>query len=101
MWAANTGSMITSKMKNEITKPKTIKTAIIMLLFGAAMGVIAKWLDINTQFLQITSSLNLANVFSEMSIWILIGTLISIYSKTKGRAALNVFVFCKKTPIRI
>lgn len=65
-----------------------------MFLFGAVLGILSKLLDINTQFLQITSSLNLSNVFSEMSIWILFGTLISIYSKSKGKAALNVFVFC-------
>lgn len=29
-----------------------------------------------------------------MSIWILLGTLIAIFSKTKGKAAMNVFVLC-------
>ncbi|WP_245532808.1 hypothetical protein [Acetivibrio clariflavus] len=29
-----------------------------------------------------------------MSIWILIGTIIAIYSKTKKKAMINVFLFC-------
>ena len=57
-----------------------------MFLLGAALGVLSKLLDMYTS--------NLGNVFSQMSIWILIGTLIAIFSKTKGKAALNVFVFC-------
>ena len=75
-------------------KKHTILSPVWMFLLGAALGVLSKLMDINTQFLQIASSLNLANVFSEMSIWILFGTLISIYSTTKAKAALNVFVFC-------
>ncbi len=59
---------------------------VLMLLFGAALGVASKLLDIYTS--------NLGNVFSQMSIWILICTIISIFSATKARAALNVFVFC-------
>lgn len=59
---------------------------VVMFLFGAVLGVATKLLDIYTQ--------NLGNIFSQMSIWILLGTLISIFSKTKGKAALNVFVFC-------
>ena len=57
-----------------------------MFLLGAALGVLSKLLDIYTS--------NLGNIFSQMSIWILLGTLIAIFSKTKGKAALNVFVFC-------
>lgn len=67
-------------MKNKLVSP------IPMFLLGAALGVLSKLLDMYTS--------NLGNVFSQMSIWILIGTLIAIFSKTKGKAALNVFVFC-------
>lgn len=58
----------------------------MMFLLGAVLGIVSKLLDIHTQ--------NLGNIFSQMSIWILLGTLIAIFSKTKGKAALNVFVFC-------
>lgn len=57
-----------------------------MLLFGAALGVASKLLDIYSS--------NLGNIFSQMSIWILLGTLIAIFSKSKTKAALNVFMFC-------
>ena len=63
-----------------------ILVPVVMFLFGAVLGVASKLLDIHTQ--------NLGNIFSQMSIWILLGTLISIFSKTKSKAALNVFVFC-------
>lgn len=67
-------------------KINSIIVPVAMFLFGAVLGVVSKLLDIHTQ--------NLGNIFSQMSIWILLGTLIAILSKTKGKAAWNVFVFC-------
>lgn len=58
----------------------------VMLVFGLLIGVIARLLDIYTQLL--------GEIFSQMAIWILIGTLIAIYSPTKVRAMLNVLPFC-------
>ena len=57
-----------------------------MFLLGLILGVVSRLLDIYTQ--------NLGNIFSQMAIWILIGTIISIYSETKKKAMLNVFPFC-------
>lgn len=65
---------------------KSTTTPMLMLLVGAVLGVVSKLLDIYTS--------NLGNVFSQMSIWILFGTLMAIFSKSKGKAALNMFVFC-------
>ena len=59
---------------------------IIFFTLGAALGVIAKLLDIYTS--------NLGNIFSQMSIWILLGTLIAVFSRTKRQAAARVFLFC-------
>lgn len=59
---------------------------VLIFVMGGAFGVLSKILDIYTQ--------NLGIIFSQMSIWILLGSLIAIFSKTKGKAALNVFVFC-------
>ena len=67
-------------------KVNRIFVPVVMLLVGAVLGIVSKQLDIHTQ--------NLGNIFSQMSIWILLGTLIAIFSKTKDKAALNVFVFC-------
>lgn len=53
---------------------------------GLASGAAIKLLDIYTT--------NLGNIFSQLSVWILICTVISVYSASPKRAAVNVFVFC-------
>ena len=53
-----------------------------MLAIGLVLGTAARLFDIYFQ--------NLGNIFSQIAIWILIGTLISVYSPTKKRAAMNV-----------
>ena len=57
-----------------------------MFITGLCLGIISRLLDIYTQ--------NLGNIFSQMAIWILFGVLISIYSKNKRKAMLNVLLFC-------
>lgn len=57
-----------------------------MLAAGLLLGTAARFLDIYSQ--------NLGEIFSQMSIWILIGTLIAIYSSTKKAAMRNIFPFC-------
>ena len=61
---------------------------ILFLLFSAGLisGAAAKLFDIYTQ--------NLGNIFSQLSVWIFLGTLISVYSRTAIRAGGNVFSFC-------
>lgn len=65
---------------------KYILNPISMFLLGLILGIISRLLDIYTS--------DLGNIFSQMAIWILLGTLISIYSKTKKLAMLNVLPFC-------
>ena len=57
-----------------------------MFCVGLILGIISRLLDIYTE--------NLGEIFSQMAIWILLGTLISIYSKTKKMAMMNIFPFC-------
>ncbi|MDD6466824.1 MAG: DUF6518 family protein [Erysipelotrichaceae bacterium] len=57
-----------------------------MFATGLLLGMISRLLDIYTQ--------NLGEIFSQMAIWILLGTLISIYSKNKKMAMINVLLFC-------
>lgn len=59
---------------------------LVMLCFGLLIGFISRMLDIYTT--------NLGEIFSQMAIWVLLGTLISIYSKTAKKAMLNVLTFC-------
>lgn len=60
---------------------KMILNPISMFFTGLILGIVSRLLDIYTQ--------NLGNIFSQMSIWILFGVLISIYSKTKKKAMIN------------
>ena len=57
-----------------------------MLCVGLLIGLISRLLDVYTT--------NWGEVFSQAAIWILFGTLISIYSKTAKKAMLNVLTFC-------
>ena len=65
---------------------KKILNPLTMLFFGLLIGIVARLLDIYTT--------NLGEIFSQMAIWILLGTLISIYSETAKKAMLNVLPFC-------
>lgn len=66
--------------RNKLLNPLT------MLAAGLLLGAASRLLDIYTQ--------NLGNIFSQMAVWILLGTLISIYSETKKKAMLNILPFC-------
>lgn len=57
-----------------------------MFFIGLVLGVLSRFLDLTTQ--------NLGNVFSQLAIWILLGTLIAIYSHSKKQAMGNVLPFC-------
>lgn len=65
---------------------KRILNPISMFIIGLFLGVISRLLDIYTQ--------NLGNIFSQLAVWILLGTIISIYSSSKKEAMLNIFPFC-------
>ena len=65
---------------------KRILNPFAMLIFGLLIGFISRLLDIFTT--------NLGEIFSQMAIWILLGTLISIYSRTPKKAIQNVLTFC-------
>lgn len=57
-----------------------------MLCLGLTIGATARLLDIFTT--------NWGEVFYQMAVWILMGTLISIYSRTAKQAMGNVLAFC-------
>ena len=57
-----------------------------MLITGLVLGIIIRLLDIYTT--------NLGNIFSQIAVWILLGTIISIYSATPKAAMFNIFPFC-------
>ena len=63
-----------------------ILNPVSMLVIGLLLGIVSRLLDIYTT--------NLGNIFSQLAIWILFGVIISIYSDTKLKAMVNVFLFC-------
>ncbi len=65
------------------------------MLFGFALGVFQKWIDgtASNYFPMIFQQLNVVNYFGRLSIWILLGTIISVYSKSPLRASINTFSF--------
>ena len=65
---------------------KMLLNSIFLFFVGLIIGALSKLFDIYTS--------NLGNIFSQVSVWILLGVLISIYSKTKKNAMLNIFLFC-------
>lgn len=65
---------------------KKILNPIGVLVVGLLLGFVSRILDLFTQ--------NLGNIFSQMAIWILLGTILSIYSANQKKAMLHVFLFC-------
>ena len=57
-----------------------------MLAAGLVLGALSRVFDIYCQVL--------GEIFSQMAIWVLLGTLIAIYSPTVKIAMLNILVFC-------
>ena len=56
------------------------------LAAGLLLGAVSRLLDLYTQ--------NLGNIFSQLAIWILLGTLIALYSPTRRQAMVNILPFC-------
>jgi len=67
-------------------KTSKLLNPVFMLAAGLLLGTAARLFDIYFQ--------TLGEIFSQMSVWILLGTLIAIYSPTKKAAMGNIFPFC-------
>lgn len=57
-----------------------------MTIAGLLIGTIARLTDIYAP--------HIGDIFSQMSIWILFGTCITLYSKSRKAAMVNVLLFC-------
>ncbi|OZM56320.1 hypothetical protein CIB95_12965 [Lottiidibacillus patelloidae] len=67
----------------------------LLFISGVTLGIISKVLDETASnllpyFLEV---LDLRNFFSRMGVWIFLAVLISVYSKSPVRSAINVFLF--------
>lgn len=86
---------------NEIRRPQNISLqkkilySASIFVIGIILGVISKFLDSTASnllpyFLEV---LDLRNFLSRIGVWLFLGVLISVYSKSPIRAAVNVFLF--------
>lgn len=64
---------------------RAIVNPAVLFVLGVISGALSKIFDLYTVYL--------GTVFSEITVWLLFGVLISIYSTTKKKAMLNVFLF--------
>lgn len=90
---------------NKIRTPKArviltvqLRSSLLILLLGIALGIFSKWLD-NTSiddtiwWQHLLGVLDLRNVFSGFAVWLVLSLSIGIYSRSPLRAAVNVFLF--------
>lgn len=87
---------------NKIRKPQInisinhkIIVSIIIICIGLFLGIFQKWLD-EVGFNDLPmffEYLDISNYFGRLSIWILLASIISVYSENSLRAGMNVFLF--------
>ncbi|NLP30438.1 MAG: hypothetical protein GX363_04820 [Clostridiales bacterium] len=75
-----------------------LMNTILIILVGVALGIFSKLLDNmplydDAYWHRILEILDLGNVFSRLSIWVLLAVIISVNSKGPLRASVNVFGF--------
>lgn len=85
---ANTDKPLSQKLVNSV----------LILFLGIALGSFSKWLDNmalddSIWWHHILGFLDLRNVFSGLAVWLLAALMISVFSSTPLRAAVNVFLF--------
>ncbi|MFQ9309252.1 MAG: hypothetical protein ACLR2K_04910 [Paraclostridium sordellii] len=81
-----------------LSKNKKLLNTILIFILGVSLGILSKWLDSlslydSIPFHKFIETIDLGNILSELPIWILIGTAISVFSKSPKIASLNVFLF--------
>lgn len=90
-----------TKFLNGIRKPIRISLSrkflysTLIFIAGVILGLISKVLDetLSNYLPYILETFDLRNFFSRMGVWIFLAVVISVYSKTPIRSAINVFLF--------
>ena len=85
----------TRTAEKDMPLSKQIIRTLGIILLGFALGVLQKWMDEmpDNVLPVILQTLDLRNNFGRFAIWILLATVISVYSKSPLRAAVNTFSF--------
>ena len=88
------------KKLNEIKEPRSnvsrkaqILISIAIAAAGLLLGVFQKFIDGGAELPQLLQSLDIVNYFGRLGVWILLGTVISVYASTPLRASVNTFLF--------
>lgn len=83
------------KPNKKLSMKNKILITLGIMIFGFALGVFQKWvdggaLDILPLFLQ---KIDIGNYFGRLAIWVLLGTVISVFSESALRAGINTLSF--------
>lgn len=72
-----------------------LSTTAGIIFLGFLLGVVQKWLDgtASNHFPEILQQLDFRNYFGRLAIWMLLGTILSVYSPTPLWAGINTFCF--------
>ncbi len=83
------------KPSKNVSLNRQIVITLGIILLGFFLGVLQKWIDgTGGSYLPlILQQLDIGNYFGRLAIWILLGTIISVYSESPLRAAINTFIF--------
>jgi hypothetical protein len=89
------------EMLNKIREPEGISSSkkigytTLFCILGMVMGIISKILDTSAinELPYVLQVLDLGNFLSRLGVWLFFGVMISVYSKSPMRAALNVLMF--------
>ena len=83
------------KPSKKMSFKRRIAITLGVILLGLLLGVLQKWLDGTGSSIlpAILQQLDVGNYFGRLAIWILLGTIISVYSESPLRAAINTFFF--------
>ena len=83
------------KPSKNVSFKRQIFITLGVILLGFLLGIFQKWIDGTggNNLPLILQQLDIGNYFGRLAIWILLGTIISVYSKSPLRAAINTFIF--------
>ena len=90
--------MIRNTNNRVLSKNQKLLNTILIFILGISLGIFSKWLDSLALYDSISwhrfiEIIDLGNILSELPIWILLATTISVFSESPKRASLNVFLF--------
>ena len=83
------------KPSKTVSFKRQIVITLGVIMLGFFLGILQKWIDGTggSNLPLILQQLDIGNYFGRLAIWILLGTIISVYSKSPLRAAINTFIF--------